>query len=59
MKQAQQKLTAQTAAKYGVEPVPIVRTEIMWMTKFYTQDGEVSITCSKPDQKVVIHMTEY
>lgn len=33
---------------------PIVNSSILTMTRIYTSDGSVLISCSKPDQKMVI-----
>lgn len=34
--------------------IPIVKTNIMTMTKYCTVDGSIIITCSKPDRAMVI-----
>lgn len=36
---------------------PIVNSSILTMTRIYTSDGSVLISCSKPDQKMVITMS--
>jgi len=56
--EACKKLTAQTASNYGVPAKPIMRNETMWVTKYDTDDGEVTITCSKPDHKVIIRQSK-
>jgi len=38
----------------GVAPVNIVKTQSMRMARFDTESGSVLITCSRPDQKMVI-----
>jgi len=38
----------------GVAPINIVDTSVTRMVRFDTEDGSVLITCSRPDQKMVI-----
>jgi hypothetical protein len=38
----------------GVAPINIVETIVTRMARFDTEDGSVLITCSRPDQKMVI-----
>ena len=38
----------------GVAPVNIVETSAVRMVRFRTEDGSVLVTCSRPDQKMVI-----
>lgn len=48
---------ANTIAQLNVPPgdiVHIVNTSVMTMTRLYTADGSVIITCSAPDNKMVI-----
>lgn len=52
-----QAVQANTIAQLGVPPddiVHIVNTSAMTMTRLYTADGSVIITCSAPDNKMVI-----
>lgn len=48
---------ANTIAQLNVPPgdiVHIVNTSTMTMTRLYVEDGSVIVTCSAPDQKMVI-----
>ncbi len=47
-------LIRRTAQVIGVAPINIVETTAVRMVRFNTSDGSVLITCSRPDQKVVI-----
>jgi len=38
----------------GVAPINIVETSVTRLVRFDTEDGSVLITCSRPDQKMVI-----
>ncbi|ODB39969.1 hypothetical protein A9L43_15240 [Pseudomonas mosselii] len=52
-----QAVQANTIAQLNVPPgdiVHIVNTSVMTMTRLYTADGSVIITCSAPDNKMVI-----
>lgn len=52
-----QAVQANTIAQLNVPPediVHIVNTSELTMTRFYTADGSIIISCSKPDQKMVI-----
>lgn len=52
-----QAVQANTIAQLNVPPgdiVHIVNTSTMTMTRLYTADGSVIITCSAPDNKMVI-----
>ncbi|MBF8753767.1 hypothetical protein [Pseudomonas guariconensis] len=52
-----QAVQANTIAQLNVAPgdiVRIVNTSVMTMTRLYTDDGSVIITCSAPDNKMVI-----
>lgn len=52
-----QAVQANTIAQLNVPPgdiVHIVNTSVMTMTRLYTTDGSVIITCSAPDNKMVI-----
>ena len=44
----------QVSSELGVAPINIVETNIMRMVRFPTEDGSVLITCSAPDQKMVV-----
>lgn len=44
-------------SQLGVNPkdiIPVVNTNIMTMTKLCTVDGSVIVTCSRPDNKMVL-----
>lgn len=43
-----------TAGELGVAPVNIVETSDLRIVRFPTADGSVLVTCSRPDQKMVI-----
>lgn len=43
-----------TSSDLGIAPINIVETNIMRMVRFPTSDGSVLITCSKPDQRMVV-----
>jgi hypothetical protein len=47
-----------TATQLGVAPINIVETSIMRMVRFPTADGSVLVTCSKPDQKMVMTISK-
>jgi hypothetical protein len=49
----------QTASELGVAPINIVETNILRMVRFCTTDGSVLITCSDPDQKMVLTASPY
>jgi hypothetical protein len=42
------------AGSLGVAPINIVETNAVRMVRFPTADGSVIVTCSRPDQKMVI-----
>jgi hypothetical protein len=48
-----------TADSLGVAPINIVETTILRIVRFNTVDGSVLVTCSKPDQKMVITKSPY
>lgn len=50
-------LIRNTATRLGVAPVNIVETSILRMVRFPTIDGSVLVTCSAPDEKVLIQET--
>lgn len=45
-----------TSNQLGIAPVNIVETNDMRMVKFRTSTGDVLVTCSRPDRKLVITM---
>jgi hypothetical protein len=47
-------LVSRTATQLGVAPINIVETEDMRMVRFVASDGNVLVTCSRPDGTVVI-----
>ncbi|TRZ62249.1 hypothetical protein DZA28_20800 [Pseudomonas alloputida] len=52
-----QAVQANTIAQLNVPPgdiVHIVNTSTMTMTRLYVEDGSVIVTCSAPDNKMVI-----
>jgi len=56
-------VTARTLEQLGLSyesprVVAVVRTGLVWMTKIYADDAEILITCSQPDQKMVITQTK-
>jgi hypothetical protein len=44
----------QTSSDLGVAPINIAETNVMRMVRFPTSDGSVLITCSKPDERMVL-----
>jgi hypothetical protein len=42
------------ASDLGVAPINIVETDILRIVRFLTSDGSVLVTCSKPDNKLII-----
>lgn len=42
----------------GIEPIIIVNTGILYLAKYFTSDGEVLITCSKPDGTQLVTITK-
>jgi len=46
------------ASQLGAAPVNIVETNDLRMVRFVTGDGNVLVTCSRPDKKMVIQMTK-
>lgn len=44
----------QTASQLGVAPINVVETNILRMVRFCSDDGSVLVTCSQPDQKLVV-----
>jgi hypothetical protein len=52
------KLIRSTAADLGAAPVNIVETKTLRIVRFVTDDGSVLMTCSGPDQKMILKMTK-
>ncbi len=51
---------ANTIAKLNVpasDIEPIVNSSVLTITRVYTADGSVLISCSEPDQKMVVTMS--
>lgn len=51
-------LIQRTATQLGVAPTNVVNTSDMRMVKFFTSDGSVLVTCSRPDQKMVMTVSK-
>ncbi|WP_192560297.1 hypothetical protein [Pseudomonas allokribbensis] len=52
-----QSVQANTIAELNVSPgdiAHVVNTSMLTITKIYTADGSILISCSNPDQKMVI-----
>ncbi|TSA38017.1 MAG: hypothetical protein D4R63_12020 [Methylococcaceae bacterium] len=47
-----------TATQLGVAPINIVETTVMRMVRFLTSDGSVLVTCSEPDQKLIMTISK-
>ena len=43
-----------TAANVGVAPINIVETNIVRIVRFPTTEGSIMMTCSRPDQRLVV-----
>jgi|JI6StandDraft_1071083.scaffolds.fasta_scaffold53391_3 hypothetical protein len=52
------KLIRKTASDLGVAPVNIVETKTVRVVRFVTRDGSVLMTCSRPDQKMILKMSK-
>ena len=48
------KVIRSTASQFGIAPKNIVETNDMRMVRFNTSNGSILITCSRPDQKMVL-----
>lgn len=48
----------QTATELGVAPINIAETSDLRMVRFNTRDGSVLVTCSRPDQKLVMTVSK-
>ena len=46
-----------TAENLGLAPKNIVETKDLRMVRFLTSEGSVLVTCSRPDQKMVITLS--
>lgn len=42
------------ASDFGVTPMNIVETDILRIVRFNTADGSVLVSCSRPDNKMVL-----
>ena len=49
---------AKVAKDLGVNPHHIVDTNIVRMSRFHTSDGSVLVTCSRPDRKMIINVSD-
>ena len=47
-----------TATQLGVAPINIVETTDMRIARFPSSDGSVLVSCSRPDNKMVITMSK-
>ena len=47
-----------TAAILGVMPINIVETKDLMMVRFPTADGSLLVTCSRPEQKMVVTVSD-
>lgn len=47
-----------TASNLGVAPINVVETNDMRMVRFKTSDGSVLVTCSRPDNKMVMTISK-
>lgn len=47
-----------TATQLSVAPINIVETTVMRMVRFPTNDGSVLVTCSEPDQKLIMTISD-
>lgn len=47
------------AGQYGKAPINIAETADLRMVKWYLGDGEVLVTCSRLDEKMVTVMTKH
>lgn len=48
-----------TASSLGTAPINIVESNIVRIVRFPTADGSVLVTCSKPDNKMVITTSDH
>lgn len=44
----------QVSSQLGAVPINIVETDILRVVRFVTSDGSVLVTCSQPDQKMIV-----
>lgn len=44
----------QVASDLGVAPINIVETNILRVVRFVTADGSVLVSCSRPDNKMIV-----
>ena len=52
------KVIRNTSQQLGIAPRNIVETNDLRMVKFVTSNGEVLVTCSRPDQKMVLTISK-
>ena len=52
------KVIRKTATDLGVALINIVETNIVRIVRFVTKDGSVLVTCSAPDQKIIMTMSK-
>lgn len=45
------------SGQLGIVPVNIVETNDLRIVRFVTSDGNVLVTCSRPDRKMLLRMT--
>ena len=52
------KVIRNTSQQLGIAPRNIVETNDLGMVKFVTSNGEVLVTCSRPDRKMVLTISK-
>ena len=52
------KVIQRTAEQLGTTPINIVETTDLRMVRFPTVDGSVLVTCSRPDEKMVLTVSK-
>jgi hypothetical protein len=52
------KVIRNTSQQLGIAPRNIVETNDLRMVKFVTSNGEVLVTCSRPDRKMVLTISK-
>jgi hypothetical protein len=45
-------------SKFGVAPINIVETRELRVVRFITSDGSVLVSCSRPDQNMVVKISK-
>lgn len=48
----------QISSDLAIAPINIVETNIMRVVRFVTADGSVLVTCSSPDNKMIVMRTD-